>query len=98
MINPINREMPVAKNATISEVRAPYITRTNSSRPLSSAPNQNWWLGPLGSPNSFRVWLMKSWFGPWCTSLVAMNGAKIAMRMSRPRNTRLAMARRSRLK
>src|SRR6266540_620440 len=60
--------MPVAKNATISDVRAPYITRTNKSRPALSAPNQKLPFGPWGRPNAFVISRRKTWFGPWPNS------------------------------
>ena len=51
-MRPIATAIPEATTPTVSEVRAPYIVRTNRSRPAASAPNQNCAFGPLGTPNS----------------------------------------------
>ena len=47
---PISTARPEATMPTKSEVRAPYIVRTNRSRPAASAPNQNCRFGPSGTP------------------------------------------------
>ena len=52
MIVPIVTAMPDATIPTRSDVRAPYIVRTNRSRPATSAPNQNDEFGPFGRPKS----------------------------------------------
>ena len=42
--------MPEATTPTSSDVRVPYIVRTNRSRPSPSEPNQNCEFGPLRKP------------------------------------------------
>ena len=44
----------VESTPTSSEIRAPYTTRMKMSRPRLSVPNQNWRLGPTGSPAVVR--------------------------------------------
>ena len=48
--SPIKTANPDATTPTNSEIRAPYIVRTNRSRPEASAPNQKLEFGPLGTP------------------------------------------------
>ena len=92
--------MDVENRATISDVRAPYHTRTNTSEALTSTPNQKSFPGPLGNGMkngggpSFRPLLMKTWLGPlwvqWAISgeMAAMTIMKITKKM--PTNASLS--------
>ncbi len=95
--------IPVAKNATVSDVRAPYAIRTKRSRPVSSTPRKylggalvsgpGHQVGADGRPNSSSDSRL-TWFGAW-PDQVAMSGAKIAIRSIRMMITTPASANRS---
>ena len=77
--------MEVENRATMRDVRAPYHTRTNTSEPFTSMPNQKSLPGPLGNgmknggPLVVKPWLMKTWLGPLCVQW-EISGAPTAMR------------------
>ena len=74
--------MPEATTPTSSDVRAPYIARTNRSRPAASAPNQNCAFGPFGTPNSSVIVAGRRVSFGWPVTRAASGPPKIAIRMS----------------
>ena len=80
--SPISTAIPVATTPTSSDVRAPYIVRTNRSRPAASAPNQNCSFGPFGRPNSSVIGVRYGSLGGCPLIRSASGPPKIARKMS----------------